>query len=259
MGVVDATFDHPLKLEEHSSAALAGGIMMHGYQCGMLWGAALAAGARAYQLYGPGPQAEAIAIIASQRAVDAFRARTRGEIDCSEVTHMNWQEANRTLPILKFLIKGGPVYCFRMAAGYAPKAFNEINNAFSKNHFEAPSQPVSCASMLAEKMGVSEMHAVMAAGLAGGIGLSGGGCGALGAAIWIITMESGEIEMDGFEYKHPKAQALIDRFIKTTDYEFECSKIVGRKFEDVGDHASYLHDGGCSKIIEALAISPIVV
>jgi hypothetical protein len=65
-------------------------------------------------------------------------------------------------------------------------------------------------------------------------------------------MDGGEIEMDGFEYKHPKAQALIDQFIKASNYEFECSKIVGRKFNDVSDHANYLRDGGCSDIIEAL-------
>jgi hypothetical protein len=253
MGVVDASFGHPLKREERGSALLAGGIMMHGYQCGMLWGASLAAGARAYQLYGPGPQAETAAINASQRLVDTFSARTKGEINCSDVTHLNWQEINQALPILKFVVKGGPAYCFRMAAGYAPEAFNDINTAFSENQIEAPSPPVSCASVLAQKMGLSEMHTVMAAGFAGGIGLSGGGCGALGAAIWIITMESGDVEMDGFEIKNPKARAVIDLFIKTTDYEFECSEIVGREFEDVGDHANYLRDGGCSEIIEALA------
>ena len=37
-------------------------------------------------------------------------------------------------------------------------------------------------------MGVSDLHVTMAAGFAGGIGLSGGGCGALGAAIWITGM-----------------------------------------------------------------------
>ena len=41
-------------------------------------------------------------------------------------------------------------------------------------------------------MGVSEMHTVMAAGLAGGIGLSGGACGALGAAIWINGMNDSQ-------------------------------------------------------------------
>jgi hypothetical protein len=38
--------------------------------------------------------------------------------------------------------------------------------------------------LIARKMGESDMHAVMASGFAGGIGLCGGACGALGAA-WI--------------------------------------------------------------------------
>jgi hypothetical protein len=45
----------------------------------------------------------------------------------------------------------------------------------------------------------------------------------------------------------------MDRFLKSTEYEFECSNIVGRQFENVNDHAAYVRDGGCSKIIEALA------
>ncbi len=47
--VLDRAFDHPLKLEEEATAPLAGGIMLHGYQCGMLWGVTLAAGAQAYR------------------------------------------------------------------------------------------------------------------------------------------------------------------------------------------------------------------
>lgn len=34
---------------------------------------------------------------------------------------------------------------------------------------------------------------------------------------------------------------------------FECSEIVGRKFEDIDDHAGYLREGGCSELIEVLA------
>ena len=45
----------------------------------------------------------------------------------------------------------------------------------------------------------------------------------------------------------------IDRFIRSVDFQYECSEIVGRKFENVGDHAGYLRDGGCSKVIEVLA------
>ncbi len=57
--------------------SLAGGIMGNGYQCGMLWGAALAAGAQAYRLFGPGPQAKVAAMRASQRLVEAFRVRAK--------------------------------------------------------------------------------------------------------------------------------------------------------------------------------------
>ena len=141
-----------------------------------------------------------------------------------------------------------------MAAGYASDAYRAINAALSENHIEAPSPPVSCAAVLAQKMGVSEMHSVMAAGFAGGIGLSGGACGPLGAAIWIIGMNSGKEEkVKNFGYDNPKSLAAIERFLESADYEFECAKIVGRKFERVTEHASYLRDGGCSEIIEALA------
>lgn len=230
---------------------LAGGIMQHGYQCGMIWGATLAAGAQAYRLLGPGPQAETGAIMAAQRLVEAFRAQNT-HIDCFEITDIDKSSSTMQM-ITYFLIKGGTIGCFRMAARYAPVAFDEINTALSENHIEAPSPPVSCAAMLAQKMGVSEMHTVMAAGFAGGIGLCGGACGALGAAIWIIGMNSLKEEGGKIDFQSPRAIDAIDRFMKCADYEFECSEIVGRRFEDVGDHADYLRDGGCSKIIEVLA------
>ena len=254
MGIVDASFGHPLKVEEKASMPFAGGVANMGYQCGMLWGAALAAGTQSYRLYGPGSQAEAEAILASQKLIEAFRAHTRNEINCMEISHLNLQGNTELVSILKFFLKGGPIGCFRMAARYAPDAFNETASAFSEKHIEAPAPPVSCASMLAKKMGASEMHAVMAAGFAGGIGLSGGGCGALGAAIWITGMDR-PIELDGLNYSGTWVNDTIEKFLESSDYEFECSKIVGRKFEDVGDHADYLHNGGCSKLIEALAFA----
>jgi hypothetical protein len=101
-------------------------------------------------------------------------------------------------------------------------------------------------------MGVSDMHTVMAAGLAGGIGLSGGACGALGAAIWITGMNRSDVPV-GFNFTDSWVGDLIEKFLESSDYEFECAEIVGRKFENVEDHASYLCDGGCSKILEGLA------
>jgi len=240
-----------LKVEEHAVMPLAGGIMQHGYQCGMIWGATVAAGAQAYRLFGPGPRAETVAIFAAQKIVESFRSRNN-QFNCYEITNIN--KSSSAMEMIKFsIIKGGIIGCFRMAAKYAPIAFNEIKTALSETHIEAPDPPVSCAAIVAQKMGASDMHTVMAAGFAGGIGLCGGACGALGAAIWITGMNTLREPGGKIGMKDPKSSEIIDRFMKCTDYTFECSEIVGRTFENVEDHAQYLRGGGCAKIIEALA------
>ncbi len=257
MSVVDGSFDQPLALEEHATLPLAGGIEQMGFQCGQLWGAALAAGAEAYQHFGPGPQAEAAAVIAAQRLVECFQTSYRG-INCFEVTELDWKNP-RARQIVGFLLRGGPIRCFSMTAGYARAAIEEIDAAFSDNQLEAPAPPVSCAAVLAQRMGASSLHAVMAAGLAGGIGLSGGACGALGAAIWIIEMNRAKAGSGKVEFNSPEATDAIDRFLQSTDYEFECSKVVGTKFENVNDHAAHVREGGCAKILDALAACSVSI
>ncbi len=229
---------------------LAGGILGSGYQCGMLWGGALAAGAQAYRLYGAGARAEVEALLASQKLVAAFQVRAR-DINCAEITELEWKKSS-TGQVVKFLARGGPIGCFRLAADYAQIAFDTINHALDDEHTDMPAQPVSCTALLAQKMGVSELHVAMAAGLAGGIGLSGGACGVLGAAIWLGGINSlkngGKLSFD-----LTAASPELERFLASADYEFECANIVGRKFEDVADHAQYVREGGCAKIIAALA------
>jgi hypothetical protein len=239
-----------MDLEEKATPPFAGGIMQHGYQCGMIWGATLAAGAEAYRRYGAGPEAEAMAIYAAQRVVESFRTR-HDEINCLEITEID--KSSSTWEMINFfLIKGGTIGCFRMASWYAQLAYDEISSALSEEVTEAPSSPVSCTGILARRMGESDMHAVMASGLAGGIGLCGGACGALGAAIWIRGMQIGR-EEGKIGYKDPRTQEVVDRFMRHTDFKFECAEIVGRTFENVEDHAAFLHGGGCSELLEALA------
>lgn len=250
MSVVDGSLDHPLKMEEEAVIPLAGGIMQHGYQCGMIWGASLAAGAQAYRLFGPGPQAEARAIVAAQKVVESFQALT-DNINCLEITDID-HSSSAMKTITYFFIKGGVIGCLRMAARYAPLASEAINTALAEPDLETPTPPVSCTAMVAQKMGTSDMHTVMAAGLAGGIGLCGGACGALGAAIWLMGINT--LKAGGkVEFRSPQGMEAVERFIPTSGYEFECAEIVGRKFTDVGDHADYLHGGGCAEIIEGLA------
>jgi hypothetical protein len=224
--------------------------MGNGYQCGMLWGGALAAGAQAYRLYGSTPQAQAEALYTSQKIVESFHTRAK-DINCSEITELEWKKISKG-QVVKFIARGGPIGCFRLAGDYGQIAFDTINHALGEKHVDALTLPISCTAMLAEKMGVSEMHVVMAAGFAGGIGLSGGACGALGAAIWIKgvnTLKNG----GKLSFDLGTTSEEMEKFLASSDYEFECAKIVGKKFASVADHAEYLRGGGCAKIIDAMA------
>jgi hypothetical protein len=249
--VLNCAFDHPLPREECAVMPLAGGIMQRGYQCGMIWGAALAAGAQAYRLLGEGPEAEAQAVAAARKLMETFRAQN-GATDCFDLTEIDDSSSTMDM-VVYFLLKGGVVRCFAGAARYASAAKDAIDATLSEHHGDAPPAPVSCAAVLARRMGASGMHPVMAAGFAGGIGLSGGGCGALAAAIWIIGMNhlgEGNAKLD---FKNPRTLELVDRFLARTGHEFECSKISGRRFESLDDHAAFLRGGGCSQVIDALA------
>jgi len=182
--------------------------------------------------------------------VESFRT-LNNNINCLELTETEWQ---KSMQVLRYFIKGGTIRCYRMAARYAPVAFSETNTALSEKHIKSPSPPVSCAGLLAQKMGVSDMHTVMAAGFAGGIGLSGEACGALGTAIWLTALNSQDDEKSKMEYfSNPEFSVVIERFLESSDYEFECSAIVGRKFKDVADHAAHVQAGGWSQIIDALS------
>lgn len=249
--VLNHAYGHPLQPEERAAKPLAGGVMQHGYQCGMIWGAALAAGAQAYRIYGEGPRAEAGAVRAAQRLVSSFFADNK-TINCLEITELD--ESSTSLEqTIYFFFKGGMIHCLRMAAQYAPEAHRQIEATFDEPEAAVPEPPVSCAALLMRKRGASEQHAVMAAGFAGGIGLCGGACGALGAAIWNIGMHSPKIQKGKINYTDPKATEAIERFLQCTDYKFECSEITGRTFANVVEHAAYLREGGCAKILEVLA------
>ena len=89
MNVLNREFDHPMELEEHATHPLAGGLMQ-GYQCGMLRGTTLAAGAQAYRLCDSNPQADAMAVIAAQRLVESCRAQNNN-FNCLEITETHPQ------------------------------------------------------------------------------------------------------------------------------------------------------------------------
>jgi len=252
--VLDRAYDKPMAHEERATIPFVGGIKQHGYQCGLIWGAALSAGAQVYEKYGYTAEAETRALLACQKLVESFE-NDNGDINCYEITDTD--KTSSTLHLITyFLLKGGTVSCMRRANRFAPLALKDIDSSLDDKEIVVPERPVSCAAELARRMGVSEEHQVMAAGLAGGIGLSGGACGAMGAAVWLLSMKFQEKQPDvdlwSDKVFNTAFEALMERFLKSSDYQFECAEIVGRKFTDISDHAEHMCQGGCSQILEAL-------
>lgn len=249
MKVLNQAFDNPLPAEEGAAIPLAGGIAQQGYQCGMLWGATMAAGAEAHRRFGDSSEAKHRAIHASAQLVSTFKNRFHS-IDCIDVSGTDWKEK---YALLKSFLKGGPISCLLKTGNYSVIAADTVRRAFEG---DLPSScsgcGTGCAVKLAQMVGLEEMHQTMLAGFAGGIGLSGGGCGALAAAIWINHFRNDKIEKN-FSVVLKQANRLIEHFQQLTDYEFECATITGRSFKDLRDHADYVNNGGCSNVLGQLA------
>ena len=127
----------------------------------------------------------------------------------------------------------------------------------SEEKIDLTQQPVSCASEVAKKMGASDEEQVMVAGFAGGLGLSGNACGALSAAIWINTLSwcrKNPGKTPPF-FNNPNAKRVLKAFYEVTDSEILCTKISGQHFKTVNDHSEFIKNGGCEKLIDALAQS----
>lgn len=263
MTVLDQGFGHPLEEMERAAHPLAGGLLQNGYQCGMIWGAALAAGAEAYRRYGAGPKAHAAAIGAASKLAQSFRYRT-GSTRCREIIG---GDLTGMLGRIKYMLTGKAVNCTRLAAKWAPEALKMADEALRAAPGNPPPEPVSCSALLAQKMGASEMEQTMVAGLAGGTGLGGDACGALGGAVWLTTLKwyrdnpnvtdtflhSFKQETTGKTDSHQEIQKLVKKFPEASGSSWLCEQITGRRFENVNEHSDFLRRGGCREIIRSLA------
>jgi hypothetical protein len=228
---------------------MAGGIAQQGYQCGMLWGAALGAGAESYRRYKGIEIAIGMAIKATQAVFDSFVKGAKSP-DCEEITKTDW---SKRFGIIKYLISGKMVTCFRLASNWAPDALQVVDTSFSIGQTFLPDQPISCASEVIKRMGGSDEEAVMVAGFAGGYGLSGNACGALSAAIWFNTLDRVRQKKFKYSLSDPEVEKIMNAFFIESDYKIECSEICGRKFGSIMEHSEFIYNGGCKKLIDKLA------
>ena len=132
-------------------------------------------------------------------------------------------------------------------------AIESAKVGLSKDQSNIPENNINCASDVVRRLGGTEEEKAMVAGFAGGMALSGNGCGALGATIWKKSLEWVKQNPGKSAFNNKASKSLLKPFLKETKGELVCSQICGRTFGTLQDHSEFLKNGGCSKLIETLA------
>jgi hypothetical protein len=256
--LLNREFGHTKENEERASDPSAGGLMGTGHQCGMLWGASLAAGAESFRKCGNNGLAIAAAITTTQHLMASFSKRAK-TVNCREITGC---DLTSRFGMAKLMIKTvfcGFIYspCFNLAEKWAPEAIQSAKEGLSQQQTDLSVMPLSCASEIAKKMGASDEEIVMVAGFAGGLGLSGNACGALSATIWMNTLAwcKNHPGKTPPYFNNPYTIKILKDFYGATTSETLCHKISGRCFKTIDDHTEYIKNGGCDKLIALLARS----
>ncbi len=251
--LLNREFGHPMDEEEKAIDPLAGGILQQGYQCGMLWGASMAVGAEAYRRNDHPDRATGSAILATQQVMHSFVRRTQSA-ECEDITELDFTIKKS---LLRFLLTGKFVHCFKLAGRWAPEALEAATKGLETEGQDLPEKTLSCASEVVRKMGGTTREMLLVAGFAGGLGLSGSGCGALAAAVWMNALVHNRNDAGKPASFDPTTDPTLKVFYEETDYELQCEKICGRRFETLEEHTEFVENGGCAKLMDVLARSSI--
>jgi hypothetical protein len=257
--LLNREYGHLKENEERAAFPLAGGFML-GHQCGMLWGASLAAGAESFRRNSDRGQAIASTITATQHLITSFTERTKS-VNCRDVSPADFSKKIGMAKLMGLVILHGGLKntpCFNLAEDWAPEAVQSANTGLSYKHTDLFKPTVCCASEVIRKMGGNDEEMVMVSGFAGGLGLKGHACGALAAAIWMNTLtwcknHPGETP----PLFKPDKSDLLKAFYSATNSEILCQKISGQSFKTIDEHTAFIQKGGCDKLIHTLAISGV--
>jgi len=151
---------HPKKTEELASDPLAGGLLNTQHQCGMLWGAALAAGTESFRRTNDHHQAINKAITSTQNIVESFSKRAK-TLNCRDITC----DFSNKLDLVNFGMKSLPggfsnMVCMNLAERWAPEAIQSAKEGLTRNQTEVLQLPLSCSSEVAKKMGANNEEIV---------------------------------------------------------------------------------------------------
>ena len=249
--LLNREYGHPREEEEQAIDPLAGGILQQGYQCGMLWGASMAAGAEAHRRSKNMSETISMSIEATKHVMNSFTSRTKS-IECEEITNTNF---NSKWSFAKYMMTGRFVSCFKLAGKWAPEALMAANEGLSVKPGAHEEPNISCASEVVKRMGGTEQEQAMVSGLAGGLGLSGSACGALAATIWKKALQKNKEEQAKPSFDDPELSEIVQKFYEVTDYKMECHEICEKQFKTIDEHSAFIRNGGCKKLINTLSES----
>ena len=151
------------------------------------------------------------------------------------------------------MLRGKFVNCLKLAGKWAPEALDAAYDGLGQESDNLPQKDLSCASEVVRNMGGTDEEVAMVAGFAGGLGLSGSGCGALAAAVWYNALIHNRKQTGKSASFDPGTDATLKAFYEETDYEIQCEKICGQRFNTLEEHTEFVKTGGCKKLIDVLA------
>lgn len=255
--LLNREFSHPNEAMEKAMNPMAGGIMNQGYQCGMLWGAVLAVGGEAYRRHGDLDGAIEAAVNATQELITSFVEQT-DTINCRDIIGIDLTSETGMAEFMQRVTSQGMEnsHCFNLAEQWIPHAI-EAGSKGVNTAINPILNPRSCASEVVRQMGGTEEEMAMVAGFAGGMGLFGGACGALSAAIWKKMLDwcREHPENDPPYFNNITAMNMLKAFKEETNGMMRCSQICGHQFAQLKDHTEYLNQGGCKQLMGVLAVS----
>lgn len=147
--ILNREFGHPKEPEERALDPLSGGIIQQGYQCGMLWGAAMAAGAESLRRTGNPDRATALAILTTQHILNSFVGRT-STADCYDITRCDWSKKSS---IARYLATGKVFSCYRLLEKWAPEAIGAACEGLAKTQNGLPEKCLSLCLRSGEENG----------------------------------------------------------------------------------------------------------
>lgn len=240
---------------EDALSLLAGGILLKGQQCGMLWGASLAVGCEAFRRFGGSGTAVEAAVNASKKLVESFQAQTTA-VNCRDITRTDWGNKWHLVVYTVKILAQGVIFspCFNLIARWTPEALQAAEAGLSESPV-CGTACVSCASAVLKMMGASEQDAVAASGFSGGIGLSGHACGALSAVLWykmLLWCRENPGKIPSY-FNNPDATHIMNVFNAHTGSALVCCTISGRHFTTAQEHSDFINEGGCRSLLHTLA------